>query len=133
MKRRYNRMFNPPAAVVRVEIRRPGTGEAVEIDAKLDTGADVCGLPEWAVATLDLLPLRLVRAAGFSGLLEETPIYRMDLELAGRALEDVEVLATRRPYAIIGRNVLRTLVARFDGPLETVELRWPRPRRRRRS
>lgn len=129
MKRSYDRKFQPPAAVVPVRIRRAGGTDALTLDGKLDTGADICGLPEWVISTLDLPPLRMVRATGFSGIREQTPIYRMDLEIGNRLLPDIDALATRRPYAIIGRNVLANAIARFDGPGESLDLRWPSTKR----
>ena len=37
-------------------------------------------------------------------------------------VDRVEAVATRRPYAIVGRNVLRSLVLRVHGPREELEL-----------
>jgi hypothetical protein len=74
------------------------------IEGKIDTGADVCALPESIIADLDLAPVRTVRAAGFGGVLQEALLFHADLEVAGRRSKHVEALSTRRPYAIIGRK-----------------------------
>jgi hypothetical protein len=53
----------------------------------------------------------------------------MDVSIGGMDFPRVEALATRRPYAILGRNVLRRLVLRVDGPREQLELGLPRLRK----
>jgi predicted aspartyl protease len=113
---------------VRLGVRSPRTGDAAEIDAKLETGADLCALPESVVAALDLSHDRVVRAAGFAGIMHEVPVYRADLALDGQRLVHVEALVTKRAYGLVGRNVLRRLIMRIDGPGEKLEIRWPPPR-----
>jgi predicted aspartyl protease len=112
--------------MVPVRVRAPGGVDALELDGKLDTGADLCAVPERYVAELDLPPVRTVRAAGFLGGLQEVVVYRVDVAIGTTLFPRVEALATRRPYAIIGRNVLRHLVVRLDGPRETVGIRRPK-------
>lgn len=77
---------------------------------------------------LGLPPVRRVRAAGFAGVLEEMTAYRIDVEVAGKVVRRVEALTTRRPYAIIGRNVLSAFVFTLDGPGGAWELRAARKR-----
>jgi predicted aspartyl protease len=109
-----------------VQLRAPGGYRGAALDGKLDTGADLCGVPEQVVIDLDLPPVRSVRAAGFAGAPHDVVVYRVDMELDGLVFPRVEALAIGRPYALVGRNVLRTLVVRFDGPREQLDLRRPR-------
>jgi predicted aspartyl protease len=124
MKRALSRAFQPPAPMVPVVLRAPAGVDAVAVEAKLDTGADLCAVPERHVAELDLPPVRTVRAAGFVGALHEAIVYRVDITLAGVELARVEALSTKRPYVILGRNVLQRLVLRVDGPREMLEIRF---------
>ena len=101
------------------------------LEGKLDSGADICALPESVIAALDLPPVREVRAAGFTGELRPTLLYRCTLDVAGRRFQNVEALATSRHYAIVGRNVLCHLVVKLDGPNEQLSLAHPSARRRR--
>jgi predicted aspartyl protease len=126
VKRALSRAFDPPAAVLPLRASSPQGVDAFDLDGKLDTGADLCALPDRVVAELDLPPVRTVRAAGFAGVLAEAVVYRADLTVAGVTLRRVETLVTKRPYAIVGRNVLRHFVLRIDGPGERFELRHPR-------
>ena len=131
MKRALDRAFHPTAPMVPVRIAAPDGVDRAAADGKVDTGADLCAIPERLVVELDVPPVRVVRAAGFGGALVEATVYRVDLEIDGMSFPHVEALATRRPYVIIGRNVLSHLVLRIDGPGERLELRQPTPRRRR--
>ncbi|MFO0763198.1 MAG: hypothetical protein U0359_42565 [Byssovorax sp.] len=126
MKRALSRAFHPPAPMVPVRVRAPAGPDTVDVEGKLDTGADLSAVHDQTIAELDLPPVRTVRAAGFLGTLEEVLIYRADLEVDGHVFPRVEVLATRRPYVILGRNVLQHLVLRVDGPQEKLEIRVPR-------
>jgi hypothetical protein len=112
--------------MVQVAIRAPGGVDVVEISGKLDSGADVCAVPEHLVAELVLPPIRAVRAAGFAGVLQEAILYRVDLVISGIALPRVEALTTRRAYAIVGRNVLQRFVLRLDGPRGVFDINLPR-------
>jgi len=126
VKRALDRGFNPPAPMLPSRVRAPQGADWEALDAKVDTGADLSAVPDRTLEALDVAPVRVVRAASFAGALQEVPVYRVDLELAGELLPRVEVLATRRPYVIAGRNVLRHFVVKVDGPREQVELRRPR-------
>ena len=126
MKRAYSRLYHPPAPVVPVGIRVPTSERRLELDGKIDTGADVCGIPQAVVAVLDLAPYRTTRVAAFMTLPRDVDLYRLDFELAGRRFERLEAVATLRPYVTLGRNLLRHLVLRLDGPHERLELRVAR-------
>lgn len=126
MKRRLSRAFDPPAPMVPTLVRAPSGLDAATLEGKLDTGADLSAVPERVIAELDVPPVRTVRAAGFLGELQEVIVYRVDLEIGDITFQRIEALATRRPYVILGRNVLQRLVMRIDGPGEKLELRLPR-------
>lgn len=134
MRRPFSRAFEPPAPVVAVRLRASartparasGGHQSAALDGKIDTGADLCGVPEQLVVDLDLPPVRSVRAAGFAGTPHEVIVYRVDVEIDGLVFPCVEALAISRPYVLVGRNVLRALVLRLDGPREQLDLRRPR-------
>jgi predicted aspartyl protease len=132
VKRRLDRAFHPPAAVVPITIRAPGGVDEIRLDGKIDTGADICCLPQHSVVSLDLPPTRTLRATGFAGAPTEVIVYRVDIEIDGVTHPRVEAIATTRPYAIVGRNVLRSLILRVDGPGEVLDLSFPKRKRRRR-
>ena len=128
MRCSYSRAFDPPAPLVPVRLRAPGRPGVAHADGKVDTGSDLCAVPERLVAGLDLPPVRSVRAVGFAGTVQEATVYRVDLEIDGLVFPRIEALPTARPYVLVGRNVLRRLVVRLDGPREKLDI--GRPRRR---
>jgi len=127
MRRRFSHAFEPPVPVVPVVLRVPGGHQSAALDGKIDTGADLCGVPEQLVIDLDLPPVRSVRAAGFVGTPRDVVVYRVDVELDGLVFRRVEALSIDRAYVLVGRNLLRTLIVRLDGPREQLDLRRPRP------
>jgi predicted aspartyl protease len=126
MKRSYSIAFNPPAPVLRVVARAPRGADARPLEGKVDTGSDICALPQHVIDELDPSPVRIVRAAGFAGTPMEMVVFRIDLEVEGTWFERIEALATRRPYAIVGRNVLKSLIVTLHGPRSEIELRSAR-------
>ena len=103
----------------------------MSVDAKIDTGADVCTLPRHVARRLDLPAVRVARAAGFSGGPVEMIVYAADVDLDGTRIEVVDVLVSERLYALLGRNLLRRAVLHLYGPRETLELSIGSPGRRR--
>jgi predicted aspartyl protease len=126
MRRAYSRSFDPPAPAVPLLLRAPGGIDVRSVDARIDSGADLCCVPEHLVRALDLPPVRVVRAAGFAGAPREAAVFRVDIEIDGLAFPRAETLAFSRPYALIGRNVLRKVVVRLDGPKAQLDVRRPR-------
>ena len=114
-------------------IRVPGRTESRRLEGKIDSGADICAVPDDIIAALDLPPVRVVRAAGLGGLLQEAMLYHCAMEVAGYWFEHIEALGTRRRYAIIGRNVLRDLVVRLDGPKSMLSFASTSTRKRTKS
>ena len=119
MKRRYDPGFVPPAPMIDVRLVSV-EGRIRTTPAKLDSGADLSAVPRDLIELAGLLPERLLRAASFHGDFTDVHLYRIALEIDGLLLEGVDALATRRPYVILGRNVLRHFVTRLDGPAETL-------------
>lgn len=126
MKRALSRAFDPPAPMVPTRVSAPGGLDIATVEGKLDTGADLSAVPERCIVELDVPPVRTVRAAGFMGEMQEVIVYRVDLEIGDMVFPRVEALSTRRPYAILGRNILKRLVIRIDGPGEKLDIRLPR-------
>ena len=128
MRRAYSRAFDPPAQVVPLRLRAPGQVDVAHAEGKLDTGSDLCAVPERIVAALDLPPVRSVRALGFAGAIQDVTVYRVDVEIDGFVFPRIEAVATARAYALIGRNILRRLLLRLDGPRGQLDIRRPRLR-----
>ena len=125
MKVVYDRDFHPPAPMIPVTVRVRADDVAHQAIAKLDSGADLSGVPRALLERVGARPIRVARAAGFAGELMEVLVYRLDLRIDEAWVDRVEVLATLRPYVLVGRNVLASFVLRLDGPRGRLELRRP--------
>lgn len=132
MRRRYGRDYEPPAPFVRITVRAPGDERTLTVDAKVDTGADLCTLPQFVVTELDLPGMRVVRVLGFEGEPARVNTHLADLALGALRLELVEIVPTGRHHALLGRNALRHLVAHLDGPRGELEIEEKARRRRAR-
>ena len=105
-------------------VRAPGVAEAARTaTGKIDSGADLCGVPRELIELAGLPPLRRVRAASFTGELTHAVVYRVEVEVDGDWIEGIECIATQRPYVIVGRNVLAHFIVRLDGPRARLEIR----------
>jgi predicted aspartyl protease len=125
MKRAYDEDFTPSAPVVPVVVSGPAAGRERQLDGKIDTGADICALPDIVIAELAIPPTSTLRAAGYAGELREMVVYRVNISIDGKLHKNVKALSTRRPYVIIGRNVLRAYILRLDGSKQTLEIKRP--------
>src|SRR5262245_66292861 len=101
MKRAYSKDFVPPAPVVPVLVSTLGPGRGRQIDAKLDTGADICAIPDFLIAELAIPPVGTVRAAGYAGELREVAVYRLNITVENKLHRHVKALSTRRPYVVL--------------------------------
>jgi predicted aspartyl protease len=125
MRRAYSRAFDPPAPVVPVLVKAVGPGRERRLDAKLDTGADICALPDVLIAELALPASGSVRAAGYGGEFSEVLVYRAEIRIGEVVHRDVKAVSTRRPYAIVGRNLLKEYLLSLNGPASRLDLRRP--------
>ena len=123
MNTRYNATFRPPAPTIASKLRAPGRGAWFDIEALIDSGSDLCGVPIEVANALDLPQVRRVPAVGFEGTVSQVIVYRMDIVLGRKRFLRAEALGLVRPYALIGRNVLNELVVELNGPARTLTLR----------
>ena len=96
-------------------------GNGTTVQAKLDTGAELCCIKQSTIHLLPFEAARLIDKRELSGLTGPAlfDIYLMPLQIAGRTFE-VEVAAG--PRNIIGMNLLNEILSTFDGPDGHVEL-----------
>ena len=100
-------------------------GQIRSLLAILDTGADLTQIPETAAQGLQLEQVESMPTVGSHGDTKERPVYVANLTLGGFAFPVTWVVGDDYPVALIGRDVLNDLVARFDGPAQTFELHQP--------
>lgn len=110
----YSRSYRPPAPVLPVGVRRPGTSAFVLVAALVETGAAVTALPAALTTELRLPSAGGTIVAGFDRTPRIVPTYLVEVEVAGRAvvLRVIGLGAT----ALLGRDVLNAMVLTLRGP-----------------
>ena len=71
----YDRNIDPPAPFAEVSILHPTTGQQDTLPAKLDTGADISGIPIQVVDKLGLIAARSVPIEGYDNVRVQLPTY----------------------------------------------------------
>jgi len=122
---KYSFDYNPPAPALKVRLTKPLSNQFVELQARLDTGADMTVLPEDAVDRLRLIPASRVSVLSFTGEEVLKYTYFIDLAFNGYKLPMVEALGARRGDVLLGRDVLNMLKATLDGKALSLDLSDP--------
>lgn len=118
----YNRDIDPPAPFVKVIVRHPTTGQQVTLPAKLDTGADISGIPQRVVDDLQLVALRSIPVEGYDNIRVQLSTYLITLQVAGTRFRYLEVVPLPEEHVLLGRDVLNYFYARLNGPDLTFDL-----------
>ncbi|MEA3397621.1 MAG: aspartyl protease family protein [Chloroflexota bacterium] len=112
----YDRSIDPPAPFVEVSILHPTNGQQDTLPAKLDTGADISGIPIQIVDKLGLVTARSVPIEGYDNVRVQLPTYIIALEVAGARFRQLEVVPLPEKHVLLGRDVLNHFYARLNGP-----------------
>jgi predicted aspartyl protease len=118
----YNRSIDPPAPFVQVTVRHPTTDQQVTLSAKLDTGADISGIPQRVVDDLELVALRSIYVEGYDNVCVPLATYLITLQIADTRFRHIEVVPLPEELILLGRDVLNYFYARLNGPELTFDL-----------
>ncbi len=114
----YDTSVVPPAASLPVQITNPETGVAINMLAKIDSGAAMSVLPQTAVAGLALEPTGDILASGYDRKMTLLPTYNVTVAVANYTIQDVELIASPRAYVLLGRDILNHFI---------LTLEWQKP------
>lgn len=117
--------YHPPAPIVDVKVFRPNARTHEVGMGKLDTGADMTVIPVSWVRRLRLLPSGVVTVTGYDASSAKREIYPVRIELGRFQFPSLEVLASNREDALIGRDILNELNVSLNGKELTFELTDP--------
>ena len=122
---KYSFDYNPPAPSLKVRFNSPTSNHSIEIEAKIDTGADITVLPQHAISELRLIPAGRVSVSSFNGREELKYTYFVNLHFNNFKFSMVEVIGAKRRNALLGRDVLNMLKTMLDGKTLSFEFLDP--------
>lgn len=111
----YSSEYSPPAPSLKVKLTKPFSGRSLELQAKLDTGADITVLPQHTISELRLIPASRVSVSSFDGQEARRYTYFVNLSFNGFEYKMVEVIGAQRRDALLGRDILNRLKTILDG------------------
>jgi len=118
----YNKKFRPSAPIVRTKIIKPEGRGVKEVNALIDSGASLSVIPETIVTKLGLIPQTTVKVKGWDGSESEEDAYYVNVIFETNQFDLIKVLATKRNFALIGRDILNQLILLLNGQKEYFEI-----------
>jgi predicted aspartyl protease len=127
MKFEYDRLdHDPPAPFLQIRLSHPLHPERiVSLPAKVDTGADVTGIPFEIIGNLGLEKAGDLEVMGFEGQPTHVEVYAVRLELPSGKHGRLNAFTMTASYVLLGRDVLNQLRLLLDGPARTLEILPP--------
>ena len=113
----YDGDFTPPAPLLTVSLAgavhsRP----RMEVPALNDTGSDITAVPANLVKKLRLYRLRRIRIEDVEAREVDGHTYAIQLAVGDRPTREMEVILTRLPFAVLGRDWLQEYYLLLNGP-----------------
>jgi hypothetical protein len=123
MRYPYSEAFSPPAPVFPLEVFTPDAPQQrLQVDAKLDTAADISAIPSEVLDKLALEAVSEILVSGYDAEAELLPTYAVGLELSEARIRTIEVIAIPEPYVLLGRDALNYFYVHLNGPELTFDL-----------
>lgn len=123
MKFNYEKAEDPPAPFISVRLSHDVHDErTVEINAKLDTGADITAIPSDIVEQLNLRHSGEMAFEDFDGHLFHKDIYAIRIKLPTGQHGRINVLTIPSDHVLLGRDVINQFRLLLDGPALTLEI-----------
>ncbi|MBS7648071.1 retroviral-like aspartic protease family protein [Candidatus Bathyarchaeota archaeon] len=122
---KYSFNYNPPAPSLKVRLTNPTSTHSIELEAKLDTGADITVLPQHAISELRLIPAGRLSVTSFDGREERKYTYFVNLQFNSFKFPMIEAISAKRRDALLGRDVLNLIKIILDGKTLSFELLDP--------
>ena len=119
----YNEEEQPPAPFLDVVVHHPeDTAQTVQVQAKIDTGADISAVPATLVAQLGLPIASKMNVEGYDGVATTVSTYSVLIEVRQARFRVREVISISETYVLLGRDVLNHFYIHLNGPELTFDL-----------
>lgn len=120
-------LFDPPAPLAKVTLRKPGSSDTLsDVPMLLDSGADVTLIPGAFAEELGLSlePDEAYELMGFDGSRSFAPVVRLEMIFSNKVFRG-RFLLIDQEWGIIGRDILNLLSLLLNGP----DLTWDEHRK----
>ncbi len=119
----YDSTFDPPALVLTVTVTGVvRTRPRLQLNALIDTGADMTAIPRTAIRRLNLYEVGRMTVEDIHARLVKVDIYSAQLTLAGQPTRKMEVVETDLPFIVLGRDWLQDYYLYLQGPDKIFEI-----------
>lgn len=119
----YNQEVQPPAPFLDLVVHHPEeTAQAIRIQAKIDTGADISAVPAVLITQLGLPTTSKIVIEGYDGIPATVFTYGVVIEVEQAHFRSQEVIAISEQYILLGRDVLNHFYLHLNGPELTFNL-----------
>ncbi len=126
MKFRYSLAASPPDLICPVVVSSLSSTSVIDVDAKIDTAADITTLPVRICEELKLSPADHVPCRGARGeVWASVTIFLVRIRFAGSEWIQLVVAESPRDYMLLGRDILNQCILHADGPAGFFELTLP--------
>jgi predicted aspartyl protease len=116
----YDANYDPaalvlPAVLSGVVRSRP----QFQLPALIDTGAELTAVPNSAVKRLRLYAVGQIEVEDIHARVESVEIYTVRLAIVDLQVREMEVVPTKQPFIILGRDWLEDYYLLLNGPEQT--------------
>ena len=126
MKVPYDTLCFPPAPFLPVQLASLiAHAEAITVQAKLDTGADLTAIPIAVIERLQLMPAGEIEVEGYDSHRATIRAYDVNLQIDQLNVPGLLVIGFAEEYVLLGRDVLIRMRVLLDGPVLTTEILTP--------
>lgn len=113
----YNQEEQPPAPCLTVTLRHPeDLTRTINLQAKIDTGADISAIPINLIAQLGLPIMSKLVVEGYNGIPATVSTYSAHILIGAARFRLQEVIAISEPHALLGRDILNHFYVHLNGP-----------------
>ena len=119
----YDTAYDPPALILPATLsgmvrNRP----RIQLPALIDTGAELTAIPASAVTQLRLYAVGRIEIEDIHARVETVEIYTVRLSISGLPVREMEIVPTRQPFVVLGRDWLENYYLLLNGPEQVFAL-----------
>lgn len=109
-----NEGFGLPAPCMDIKIKKIWDKENLQVNAELDTGADITSIPKDILKKIDIPAKGSEEITDYNGKKHKRKLYFICLEVNSKKFEQ-DVIETENDKILLGRDILNSFVLLLNG------------------